>query len=672
MPITIDEIRQQYPQYNDLSANELADKMHAKFYPDMPKQEFYNKVGYKGSPDAGQMIDPTTGMTFDTLKHAATVPIMAAKGIPVLGAAVPDTKDTQQMEEEHPGLAAATRGVGSALSMAPAMAMAPEVFGLGAGSLLANTAAGIGSGAAIGGADAAARGEPIVQGAVTGGLTAGAAPMIGKGIGAIFQNVARWLSPKATGALEGIDPQALEWASKVAKESGLTEQNIAQKIDQLGPQGFLAEYAPGFKSVAQQVAAGSGKNKAEMVKAFEDRVAPDAVKARTDEGLNSLLGKPINRVQQTIEDIEERKGAADPLFKQWKSTTVQPTDELKALVTGLEEKGFLKEANELAEARKLAGKEVPSMKNFFTTGERKDWPTAESYGYLRSAISNRLAGEKNPDLIRAWRGVRDRLDKAIEESNQPAAKVWKQAREEWGNRSEVMKAREAGNNAWSTGYTFEQLAHDVSQMSPAERAAFKENARAALAAKADTTASGDKSLRTLLKAPDAQKKLHFLAENKQVSAKDVESFLNTIEREPEMAQSLKDLKTSTQKLSDKNVAEMMGKKPTLPEKIGEQFHYSPEVTPIKYLDIFNPLKKFAERRQAERFERGRESLAPILTKQGKQAEDLVRALLNYHTPDQGALAQGGRQAAGMAAALARPNVPPVPVPFLPKQFGGTQ
>ena len=42
---TIQDIREKYPAYNDLSDAELADKLHAKYYSDIPKQEFYQKIG---------------------------------------------------------------------------------------------------------------------------------------------------------------------------------------------------------------------------------------------------------------------------------------------------------------------------------------------------------------------------------------------------------------------------------------------------------------------------------------------------------------------------------------------------------------------------------------------------------------------------------------------------
>ena len=44
------EFRQQYPQYNDMNDQQLADAFHRKYYSDMPKDQFYQKIGLFLSP----------------------------------------------------------------------------------------------------------------------------------------------------------------------------------------------------------------------------------------------------------------------------------------------------------------------------------------------------------------------------------------------------------------------------------------------------------------------------------------------------------------------------------------------------------------------------------------------------------------------------------------------
>jgi hypothetical protein len=43
---SLNEIRKKYPQYNDMSDQDFADKFHDKFYSDIPKEEYYNKLGF--------------------------------------------------------------------------------------------------------------------------------------------------------------------------------------------------------------------------------------------------------------------------------------------------------------------------------------------------------------------------------------------------------------------------------------------------------------------------------------------------------------------------------------------------------------------------------------------------------------------------------------------------
>lgn len=53
--MNINDIRQQYPQYSDLSDQQLADSLHQKFYADMPRDEFNQKIGLNQSSDATQL-----------------------------------------------------------------------------------------------------------------------------------------------------------------------------------------------------------------------------------------------------------------------------------------------------------------------------------------------------------------------------------------------------------------------------------------------------------------------------------------------------------------------------------------------------------------------------------------------------------------------------------------
>lgn len=48
---SIQEIRQQYPQYSDMSDTALADALHSKFYSDIPRDQFDKKIGLSSDGD---------------------------------------------------------------------------------------------------------------------------------------------------------------------------------------------------------------------------------------------------------------------------------------------------------------------------------------------------------------------------------------------------------------------------------------------------------------------------------------------------------------------------------------------------------------------------------------------------------------------------------------------
>lgn len=77
---TIAEIRQQYPQYNDISDQQLADKMYAAHYSDMPRQDFDAKVGLRAprwdvAGDVGRAAEASGTAVVDDAKSAFPNPL---------------------------------------------------------------------------------------------------------------------------------------------------------------------------------------------------------------------------------------------------------------------------------------------------------------------------------------------------------------------------------------------------------------------------------------------------------------------------------------------------------------------------------------------------------------------------------------------------------------------
>lgn len=83
---SIAEVRAKYPQYKDLSDQQLADGMHKKFYSDMPKDEFYAKIGLSVEPEGSGVLMNTTAGINEGIYGTLGAPVDLARGAINLGA----------------------------------------------------------------------------------------------------------------------------------------------------------------------------------------------------------------------------------------------------------------------------------------------------------------------------------------------------------------------------------------------------------------------------------------------------------------------------------------------------------------------------------------------------------------------------------------------------------
>lgn len=70
---TIPEIREKYPQYSDMSDEQLADALHSKFYSDMPRADFNTKIGLTTQP--APQATPAPANTAKDVPRQISIPI---------------------------------------------------------------------------------------------------------------------------------------------------------------------------------------------------------------------------------------------------------------------------------------------------------------------------------------------------------------------------------------------------------------------------------------------------------------------------------------------------------------------------------------------------------------------------------------------------------------------
>lgn len=177
-----------------------------------------NADGTYGQPPEGMVMDPATNRMVDAKAIASEkfgsgagkalmTGTRAATGIPVLGGLIernagmgdPVKQEIanqafKQFDQENPKTALAAKIAGGVAGVAPLVVAAPAMMGASpAAGLAANSAWSAGSGAVLGGADAATRSgfdpKQIAIGTGAGAVTGGAAPAIGKLIGAGVNSV---------------------------------------------------------------------------------------------------------------------------------------------------------------------------------------------------------------------------------------------------------------------------------------------------------------------------------------------------------------------------------------------------------------------------------------------------------------------------------------------------
>lgn len=221
---TLAEIRKQYPQYNDLSDQQLADALYRKNYADMPRAEFDRKVGLS-KPGLAETVAgglstlyrsiPFADEVNDTIYAKVKTPVdfLTGKAKPQPGEHI--DKAVKRVERENyraaqarskalsddfktrrPLTAAGVEGAGLALQVLPALATGG---GSVAPSLAAKAAPTVGKGllGSSARATAARLAKPVADSAVVSGLSAQAAGLGGDGSLAERVQAANDMTPTA-------------------------------------------------------------------------------------------------------------------------------------------------------------------------------------------------------------------------------------------------------------------------------------------------------------------------------------------------------------------------------------------------------------------------------------------------------------------------------------------
>jgi hypothetical protein len=289
---TIAEIRQQYPQYADLSDDQLAQSLHQKHYSDIPYGEFRAKLGLQTGATA-QWGRGATG-TWESPELAAMSPldryraggrvagqevVMGARQL--FGQDVPAeqvdafrSKNAELMQDPTARAGSTTANVG----MATLPALIP-----GAGSIVGGILSGglYGAVQPVGTGDS--RADNVIQGAATQGAVAG----VMRGVGRVFQPIKNANNLEEQAAVDLLRRNGVQLS--VGAQTGSKATRSTERVLRDNPYTAPAMEVQGAKS---------GRS---LTRAFLRTAGVNADKATPE-----ILGAADRRIGNTIGSINAR------------------------------------------------------------------------------------------------------------------------------------------------------------------------------------------------------------------------------------------------------------------------------------------------------------------------------------------------------------------------------
>jgi hypothetical protein len=515
---SIAEIRAKYPQYNDMSDQQMADALHTKFYSDMPRQEFDAKIGLTaeapplmkpGSREyadwamtqarAGNKLPQVSEINnfeepkFNDLQGKFMAGFTSAvDAVPFAGPTLLDmaqkTRASVQgvpLEDVQAETAKAradnpiTSGIGTVAGAVGPFLPLGGVPGLGrvlgmTGSLPSKIGFGAVSGMGIAGGDTAARGgsmEDIVKNAALGFGFGGIAPVAFAGAG------------KAWNALTG--KTASKAASNVGRamtDDGIDPASLSSRLSALGPDAMLMDLGPNLQAQAGALAAVPGSGQKAIREAVTQRASAKAKTARVTDDVTATVGQgpDIDLLKQKV--VADQSAAATPLYDAVRDVPLPIAGNFQfVLQTPMGKEAF-------RQAAQLAANDGKAV-NGLTVG---------LVDYAKRALDDiattaARAGENNKarqagDLARI---LRTEADKVV-----PG---YKAAREAFAGPAAVLDAVDNGTQIFSRDITVGQLDRMLKAMTASEKDGYLQGVRHYVESQMGNTVNDALTLRNMFR-----------------------------------------------------------------------------------------------------------------------------------------------------------------------------
>lgn len=531
---TIAEIRQKYPQYEDLSDQQLADAMHAKFYSDMPREEFDQRIGLT-KPSAPEGLKPGSREYADwavqQAKAGKALPQISAapeydgpaahsdigsklhalsgsmiEGVPIAGPTLIDwakqgraAVQGMSPEDVNSELASAkeanpiTSGVGNVAGAVLPMAPLGTVPGLGrilgmTGGLPSQMGFGAVSGAAIGGGDTLARGGSMDEALMSGAIGLGAGGLLPVATNAIGAGVKQLLGKNV--------PKGVDTVGRAMRDDGIDPSQLPQLLDDMGDSSMVLDLGPNLQSLAGGIAALPGKGQKVLREAIGERALPGAKRSRVEADVAATIGTgpDVDMLKQSI--VQAQKAASDPLYDAIREVPVPAQQGNIGFVFSTP---MGKEA--LRKGIEMAANDGIHFQSRGLTAGMVDYAKRALDDMAGAALR---AGEKNAarQPTNLARILREEADKVV-----PG---YKQAREAFAGPAAVLDAIDEGAAAFTKDVSPGQLERTLQAMTASERDAYLQGVQTSLEAQLGNAVNDVASLRNMFRKGWNEDKLRIL------------------------------------------------------------------------------------------------------------------------------------------------------------------
>jgi len=420
-----------------------------------------------------------------------------------------------QFERENPKSAMVGETIGA---LATGAAAAPRLAA--AEALPIFSRAGLLQSAKVGGLEGAAYGYGVGEGGVvdtaqsmvemgTGGALLGPALETGiGGVAALGGAIKRKLSTTP-------EDKARTLVSKIFEYEDLDPYQAGEALEQLGPQGILADIGPNLQAATDVIASDVGPARKRASAILESRQMGqqgrimEAAEGALDVGAGEFMGTVKQMSQQRFE-------RSQPLYQEAFDTPVEITEEMAKLF----ERPSVKKA--MGKVKNIAQEEGIDIGDL-------DWenPTTKQLDTLKKALDKQIGIKRragDPDAGRITR-TKNELLNIIDEQN-PA---YKQARNTWESDTKTMEAADLGRRVLKDDA--EETAELIAKMSDTEKEAYTMGAIKAVEDAVQGSADTHNAMRRIVGNPKLRNRL----QNAFPDKASFDEFMSVMDREATFA-----------------------------------------------------------------------------------------------------------------------------------------